>query len=269
MIEPSQRRARQRGAILLLTFLMMLVMAALATAIAVFAQVGMASGRAQLLVAQARYVAEAGWQRAREAIVAGDATCSGGCTESLGAGQYQVTVTGSGPYTITSDGYVPSAANPQARRRTVESSVPLNNTSTNQSLAATASASSSQGGNTPDKANDGNTGTRWRAETEGSNEWLTMDYGSLMTLDRIVILERDNIDGLTIELSSDASAWTTVPALSVVESPSKTWTATFASARKRYFRARFTSVPVGQRASVEEFQSFAPRLGLGARTSQW
>lgn len=253
----------------MLTFLMMLVMAALATAIVVFAQAGMASGRAQLLVAQARYVAEAGWQRAREAIVAGDASCSSGCTESLGAGQYEVTVTGSGPYTITSDGYVPSAANPQGRRRVAESAVPLNNTSTNQSLTATASASSSQPGLPASRVNDDNTGTIWRAETTGSNEWLAMDYGSLMTLDRIVILERDNIDAMTIELSSDASTWTTVPALSVVESPALTWTATFAAARKRYFRARFTSVPVGQRAGVEEFQSFAPRLGIGAGTSQW
>ena len=266
---------RERGAALFITFLLMLVLAGLAFAVGTLAHNSMVSGKTQLLDRQAVWIAEAGWQRARQAVVAGTwsaATSPGNTyTESLGAGEYAVTIVDNGDSTdtITSDGYVPSQTTYVARHRRVENAVPVNNTSTNQSLTATASASSSQGGNTPDKANDGNNGTSWRADTTGSGEWLAMDYGSPRTLNQVVVLEQENIDGLTIDVSCDGSSWSGAPGLSVVESPAQTWTATFSPIRWRYVRARFTSVPVGNRARVREMQSFAPQLGFGSVRSQW
>ena len=267
---------KRTGAALIISFMLMLVLSGLALGVGMLSHNSVVSGSTYLLDQQAAFLAEAGWQRARQQLAAGawSAAVSPGntYTETFGPGTYQVTIVdnSNGTYSITSDGYVPNTSAPRARRRRGESSLAVNSTSTNQSLAATASASSSQGGNTPEKANDGNTGTRWRAGTAGSNEWLAMDYGaSKKTLERIVILEREAIDGLTIEISCDASAWGSVPGLSVVESPAKTWTATFPAVRQRYFRARFTSVPAGQQASVEEMRSFSPQYDFGSVTASW
>ena len=269
-------RCRERGVVLFTTFLLLLVLAGLASAVGVLAHNSTIGGRTQLHDRQSFYLAEAAWQRGRQAMAAGTWTAAASpgntYTESFGPGEYDVTLVdnGDGTRTITADGYLPSKSATVAKRRIVEASLPANNTSTNQSLTATASASSSQGGNTPNKANDGNTGTNWRADTTGSGEWLAMDYGSgLITLNKIVVLEHDNIDGLTVEMSSDGSTWTAVPELSVVESPAATWTATFASVREQYFRARFTSVPSGQRARVDEMQSFAPAYGYGSLRTSW
>ena len=271
----SGARSAQRGAALFLTFLMLFLVAGLGMAIAVFAQHSQAASRSALLDQQAYYIAEAGWQRARQALVAGTwsaATSPGNTyTESFGAGEYRVTAVdnGSSTYTITSEGYVPNQTATAAKRRLVESSIGVNTTSTNQSLTATASASSSQGGSTPDKSNDGSTGTTWRADTTGSNEWLAMDYGSARDINSLVVIERENIDGMTVEISCNGSSWTVVPGLSVLESPALTWTATFPTVRERYLRARFTSVPSGQRARVEELRTFSPRLGTGTLTTTW
>ena len=55
----------ERGAALLLTFLMMLVLAGLAMATAIHAQNSIVSGNTHLLDKQAYYIAQAGWARAR------------------------------------------------------------------------------------------------------------------------------------------------------------------------------------------------------------
>lgn len=272
-----QERCHHRGAVLLLTFLIMLVLAGLALAAGVFSQNSLLTGKSQLLDKQAFYIAEAGWQRGRQAFMAGTWTAAASpgntYTESFGAGEYRVTLVdnGNSTYTFTSEGYVPNQTVTVAKRKVVETAVPLS--FSNLSLTATASASSSQGSFTPNQANDGSLTTKWQAGTNGSGSWLAMDYGSATTLDKIVIREDDNIDGLTIEQSDDSSTWTVVSGLSVVESPAKTWTATFTATSHRYFRARFTSVPSNKKASVNEMESYnttGPQaLGAGALTTQW
>ena len=98
-----------------------------------------------------------------------------------------------------------------------------------------------------------------------------MDYTSATTLNQIVVEEKNFIDALTIESSDNASTWTVVSGLSVVESPSKTWTATFTATSHRYFRAQFTDVPSGKKASVTELKSYNSSfsLGTGSVTTQW
>ena len=48
-------------------------------------------------------------------------------------------------------------------------------------------ASSSNGGDTEDKAVDGKENTRWQAEQSDTNEWLYVDLGKVSTIDHIYL----------------------------------------------------------------------------------
>lgn len=283
MISDRPLATGERGAALFTTFLMMLVLSGLAVGIGVFSHNSMVTGASQLQDKRTFYIAEAGWQRARQALSAGTWSADGTShTEQpfgAGAGEYVVTIVnnGDGTYTITSDGYVPSQAVAVARRRIVEASMPVNDTTTNQSRTGgtTATASSSQpgAGNTPARAIDNDNETRWSAGTRGSGSWLAINLTGQRAIERILIDERENIAALTIEMSADGSAWASIPGLSCSEAPAgsqpATWTCTFPAVRERYFRVRCTSVPAGQRARVEEFESYAPQYGFGSVRTQW
>ena len=273
---------RPRGAVLLLTFLMMLVLAGLVAAVGIFAHNSLLTVKTQLLDQQAFAVAEAGLARARQQLAAGTwnaGTCTSGspCTESFpptnATGQYQIVITGSNPYTVTSSAYLPNSTTVAARRQATLSTVTsYANLSRNPNAAAF--ASSSRGDHTPEEAKDGQTNTHWQSDTKGSGSWLAMDAQLVTTLNNIIVKENDNIDGLTIEWSDDASSWTGAAGLSVVESPSKTWTATFTAASHRYFRAYLTSVPSSQRAEIDELETYntassAVSLDRGTFSTQW
>ena len=277
-----RRLSSKNGAILLLTFLLMLVLAGLVTAVGLYANHSLATARSQKMDRQALYVADAGWQRARQAMAAG--TWAGAVspgnnyTESFGGGEYVVNVTLSPVCilscnaTVTSSGYIPSQASTLARRQVIETDAPVTIvTGTNFSLAATASASSSNGSNTPGNANDGLSSTKWQSNTNGNTSWLAMDYGSAATLNRIVVDESANIGGITVEYSDNGSAWTSISDATVTQSPSKTWNATFSPISHRYFRASFTGVGASKKAAVEEMRSYNTTVSLtsGDITSQW
>ena len=258
------RRAAERGAALFVTFLLMLVISALAFGVGILSFNSVQTGKSQLLDKQALYVAEAGWQRARQAMAAGTWTPSSAgttYTESFGSGEYAVTLThnSDNTYTISSAGYVPSQAAAASRRRVVETGLTVGAGGENLSLDnATASASSTNGSQSASKAIDDDTGTYWEAGTTGSNQWLRLDFDDATSLSYLVLTENNNnIDALTVEYSSDGSSWTTAPALSAIESPSKTWHMAFTATSARYFQAKFTSVSSGQRASVKEFEAYA------------
>jgi hypothetical protein len=279
--------------VLLLTFIMMLVASSLALAVAVAAQNSQSVARSQLQDKQAWYVAEAGWQRARQQLAAGAwsaGTCSSaapccewmpsladcGAAASGQTGQYQVAIddNGDGTYTITAGGYVPLAGVYVARREIVETELDVSMTDgTNKSLAATASASSSNGANVPSRARDGDTATRWQCGTSGSGCWLRMDYGSATTVNKVIIREQnDNINALTIETSSDGASWAVVDDLSVAEGSGNVWTATFAATSRRYLRARFTDVDGGAAVRVREMESYdsaVSSVGQGEVTTRW
>ena len=281
---PSPQPSQERGAALLIALVFMLILVGLATAAAVYSQNSQLTTRAQLLDTQAFYIAEAGVHRARQQLVAGNWASGSTNTESFGGGEYSVTITDNGScgagssgcqYTFTSDAYIPSSTSYVARRELAEGSIPATVSSTNLSLAATASASSSDGSHTASKANDGDSDSDWRASTAGNGQWLAMDYGSATTVDRIIVDENDNIDGVNIQYSDDGSSWTTVSGLSVVESPSKTWTATFTASSHRYFRAVFTASGSSKKVRVNELESYNTAsgsvtfTGAGDYTTQW
>ena len=280
----SELRTRQRGAALLIALVFLLVLIGLATAAAIFAQNSTLTARAQLLDKQAFYIAEAGVHRGRQALTAATWT-SGTHTESFGAGEYSVTITNNGScssggsgcqYTLTSDAYIPTSSSYIARRELVEANIPATVSNTNLSLTATASASSAASGHAASNANDDSTSSFWRANNNGNGEWLAMDHGSTTTVNQIIVLEKDNIDGISsVDYSDNGSTWTAVSGLSVVESPSKTWTADFTSTSHRYFRAVFTASGSSKKVEVEEQQHYNTASGTttftgsGDYTTQW
>ena len=267
----------EQGAALFITFLLMMVLAGMAVGVGTFSYNSVQAGKNQLMDKEVYYIAEAGWQRARQALAAGtwQAAASPGnsYTESFGAGEYIVTIVDNGgaSYSITSEGYLPNHTTVSAQRKIVEDDVTATFTDgTNYSLTAGASASSVNGSNTASKANDGSTSTKWQAGVNGSG-WLVMDHGSATTLNKIVVKEDANITGVTIEWSDNNSSWTTASGLSVIESPSKTWTATFTATSHQYFRAS-VSASSSKKPAVEEMEDYnsaVSALGNGAVTTQW
>ena len=282
------RRGR-RGAALLLTFLMMLVLMGLALAVGVSAQQSLLTGRTALQDAQAYYVAEAGWQRARQALGAGTWQSAAGAgntyTETFGSGEYRVTVldnanytteNGSTDYTITADGYVPNSTTYSAKRQVHEYQADLTAANTNLSLAATATASSTKSSNTATKAKDDDTSTKWQANNKGPNEWLQMDYAAAVTIDKIVLRDDGTINStFRIEWSNDNAAWTTISTTSLSEVSSNIWEATFTAVSHRYFRVTFTDTDNNDRVAVKEFEAYnrANRTvtwsGAGDMTTEW
>ncbi len=254
----------RRGATLLVTFVMMLVLSGLAVAAAIFSRNSLLTGQSQLLDKQAFYIAEAGWQRARQALSIGTwvpAPSPGSSnTETFGAGTYTVTIVhnADNTYTITSNGYVPNASTPAAQRQVVESAVTVSASGTNLSLGETASASSTNGSNIAAKAIDGSPSTYWEANNTGNNEWLSLDYGSATSVTFMKLTEKDNrINTITVEYSSNGSTWTAVPNLSAMESPSKTWQVAFSATSAQYFRVKFTNVDSGKKPNIKEWESYA------------
>jgi hypothetical protein len=262
------------------TFLLMLVLSGLALAVGTAGLNSALIGKSQLQDKQAYYLAEAGLQRARQALSAmtwAAASDPGNTyTESFGAGQYRVTIVddGNDEYTITSEGYVGTTSTYTARRQVQEAAIPVTISSgTNYSLTATASASSSNGTHTPDNANDDDENTYWKSNVNASS-WLAMDYGasSPPTINQIIIKEESNVTAVTIEWSDDGSSWTTAAGLDVDED-GETWTATFTAAAHRYSRASLTSGS-SKKAEVQEMQSYntaggSVSLDTGELTTQW
>ncbi len=274
----------------MLTFLMMMVLIGLALAVGVSAQQSLITGRMALQDKQAFYVAESGWQRARQALGAGTWQAAAGTgnayTETFGSGEYRVTVldnsssgtteNGSTDYTITAEGYVPNSTTYSAKREVHEYQTNLTAANTNQSLTATATASSTKSSNTASKAKDNDTGTKWQANNKGPNEWLKMDYAAAVTIDKIVIRDDGAINStFRLEWSNDNAAWTTIATTSLSEVSNNVWEATFAAVSHRYFRAVFTDIDSNDRVGIKEMEAYnrASRTvtfsGAGDMTTEW
>lgn len=86
----------------------------------------------------------------------------------------------------------------------------------NLALNKTATASDVESGTkfTADLAVDGNTSTRWATNADNagtSPKWLQIDFGQTTTFDMVDISwEQQNIVQYKLEVSDDASEWTTV-----------------------------------------------------------
>src|SRR5260370_722109 len=81
---------------------------------------------------------------------------------------------------------------------------------TNVALNKTATASSVTGANTANLAVDGNTGTRWES-LYSDPQWLQVDLGSTTSVCQVTIMwETAAAQSFQIQMSPDASTWTTI-----------------------------------------------------------
>lgn len=72
-------------------------------------------------------------------------------------------------------------------------------------------ASSQDGGNTAENAVDGDTGTRWQAKQNDTNEWIYVDLGKEADIDHIYLhWEAACAKYYDIQVSNDEEDWTTV-----------------------------------------------------------
>lgn len=271
----------QRGAVLLATFIILLTLTVILAAVTFRVRYEIKSTSTALLDRKAFYIAEAGLAKARWALTTdGQAVGWSETGTSFGGGTFTVTTTdnGDGTYTIVSDGYVPDDTNPLARRRVQEKNIPVSGAApTNLSLAATAGASSEKGGNTADKANDGSNGSQWKADgtpSVAAPEWLSMDFGSAATFDKVTFDEPagNEITAYEIQYSSNGSSWSAVS--NAVESVSgSVTTVTFDSVSARYHRIYITA-STKKDPGIKEFESYdtstgAATLGQGKFVTAW
>ena len=208
------------------------------------------------------YLAEAGRAKARYALTTGVQTVPWSETASpFGAnhGTYVVSAVYS-PSTstnilITSDGYFPSNTAPKAHRTVTEASITGGGGGggTNLSIqtGVQATASSTRSSNTPDHANDNNTGTYWQSNTN-SNSWIRLDYGTAKTVSSVTI-SGSGLSPSIVQYSTPGS-FPGTPVLNPVGTfTSSGGTKTFTPFTARYI---FLSIPTGTRPQVSEFRTY-------------
>ncbi|MER7554729.1 discoidin domain-containing protein, partial [Streptomyces anulatus] len=111
----------------------------------------------------------------------------------------------------------------------------------NLAEGAAATASSSEWWNPfenfrPDRAVDGDTGTRWASEWK-DDQWLRIDLGSAKPVGRVTVdWEKAYAKSYSIELSTDGSNWKTVWSTEVGDGGLDT--ARFATSQARYVRVK-------------------------------
>lgn len=80
----------------------------------------------------------------------------------------------------------------------------------NLAIGKDAFASTSMGGNTADKAFDGDNGTRWESE-HNDNQWIYVDLGEEKAVSSVkLVWETAAAKDYTIDVSTDGNNWTTV-----------------------------------------------------------
>jgi len=256
--DPSCALHRQRGAALLLTFVLMLALSSIGLAVGTLGHHSVLTGRTQLENFQVAAIAEAGLARARREFTTGGQAPGWSASDvAFHVGTYTVTTTdnGNGTSTIMSSAYIPNVTSPVAKRRIREKNVPVTAGGTNIAIGSTATASSYTGQNTPAKAVDNDAGTRWRCAT-GNGCWLALDFGTNKVLTKTDYDEQGNkIVDYSIEISRDGTNWETVRGLSKSGD-----VATFDKVTARYVRILITSVTEIEPA-LDEFKVYAVTTG--------
>src|SRR5262249_10865949 len=107
------------------------------------------------------------------------------------------------------EAYAPTSAT--ATPTGTNTPVPAGCGTTNSALNKPATSSSVTGANTPNRAFDGNTGTRWESQQGVDPQWLRVDLGSTMNICRVRLnWEPAYAKSYQIQTSTDGTAWTTI-----------------------------------------------------------
>lgn len=245
----------KKGYVLLLTFVVLIGLSGVSIAFLTMFSNEMKMVSTELQDAQAFYLAEAGHAKARWALTTGGQIVGWGETrEPFGAnkGAYVVTTAYSDPpinqhVTIISEGYIPAySATPLAKRRVVETSIPL--MGSNISPGSIATASSSQGNMTPDKAIDGDTNSKWKSDINGAWSWLRLDLGSARSFNKAVII-CSSVDAYSLQCSDNGSSWQLIVSAAVPPPPTPL---VFNNITARYVRLNV----LGNRPEVNELEIY-------------
>lgn len=245
----------KKGYVLLLTFVVLIGLSGVAIAFLTMFSNEMKMISTELQDAQAFYLAEAGHAKARWALTTGGQIVGWGETrEPFGTnkGEYVVTTAYSDPptnqhITIVSEGYIPAySATPLAKRRVVESSIPL--TGSNLSLGSVATASSSQGSMTPEKAIDGDAHSKWKSDVKDAWSWLSLDLGGAKSFNRAVI-SCSSVNAYSLQCSDNGSSWQLVTSAAAPPPPTPL---TFIKVTARYVRLNV----LGNRPEVNELEIY-------------
>ncbi len=125
-------------------------------------------------------------------------------------------------------------------------------------------ATSSSAIQAPSLAFDNNYGTRWESDFSDP-QWLQIDLGTTQNINRVRIdWETANAKDYTIDVSNDATAWTTISTQSILANPATNHRIddlTGLSGAGRYVRMRGTTRNTNYGYSIYELEVFGPTGG--------
>ena len=128
----------------------------------------------------------------------------------------------------------------------------------NVALNKTASSDTYQGGNDPQKANDGNTATRWCAADENANHWWKVDLGGYYNIKGTEITWEldEKIYEYKVETSTNGSEWNLVLDKTNNSSKKQVQNENISSTIARYVKITITGLDSGAWASISEAKIF-------------
>jgi hypothetical protein len=131
--------------------------------------------------------------------------------------------------------------------------------------SARASSEETSKGNTANKGNDGNTGTRWCASDGSLNQWWTVDLGTAYTVSGTEVMwEMAGIQyGYRIDVSPNNVAWALAVDKTNDSSIDQTRTDLFTAKTARYIRITVTSLDPAAWASFWDFKVFVMSTEAG------
>jgi beta-galactosidase len=142
------------------------------------------------------------------------------------------------------------------RREKLPEFKPIENIALGKTATASSTGMRRDQPESPEHANDGNSGTRWTAASGAKNEWWQVDLGSVQPIAEVIVgIDRDHQPGdyqYRIDISDDGENWKKVAAV-------ETWLEGWGSqmvkgigADARYLRITFTDLKKDARACLRE-----------------
>ncbi|MGN9774525.1 discoidin domain-containing protein [Micromonospora sp. H33] len=140
--------------------------------------------------------------------------------------------------------------------------------STNLALGRTMAASGHADVYAPANANDGNPGTYWESRNNAFPQWLQVDLGAAVSVNRLVLKLPSGWEArtqtLTVQGSTTGSTFGTLVAsagYAFTPGANNTVTISFTAATTRYLRLLFTANTAWPAGQISEFEVYGPATG--------
>lgn len=234
-----QLTAKEKGAVLILTFIMMTTLTAITVAFLYMSSTQLKGSGYDVASSKALWLAEAGFQKAVWYLKTpidsggqGENWTTPGTTETLGNGSWTMVVE-RWDFALAANG-------------------------------ASASATSQEGGNGPAKAIDGNDGTFWQGDTPTiiNPQDLTITFPYTLTINKVRFLASTSArrpKDFSWQVSTDGINYTNV--LSIVDNPSLDVTNTFTAVPNvKYLKLRITANAGGSGVRVATLEAIGSKI---------